>query len=473
MEDRTVIFVDRDPTFDPTEVTGARLGPDEPLFGADFMIDIAGKAGRVIPALSSMSQYVKGQGWRELTGQSVSAAADFHNLEAQVSLATIGLNPSVTPNTFIYTTDWRGNYDNIQPYSNRGPTASKVFAEERSVAPDTVLRGQENVPILRIDLENREEDPVEIEEVYTTIVGTVAENDIDAIRLWKGGPEAEIFDQAAFQEVSKGNVWYENRVKLEPEDGLAVEPLSASTFFVTVDISETATTLTWFDLWVLKDNGLITSSELVVGSFHSNYKLVRVWNQTGGRFNSTIGINEVFYSIDTSSSDKLENTRWVEFVNPTGSSVDLEDWTLQIQLGFTNYEIWNGSDTESITGSSSSYGYLVVYITNYTGLLKSGANLFLYDDSQNPVSYVSVGSTTTGKSWARWTKAGSKEPTGDTAMGGLWYLEDVPSPWKQNDAIPEYSDIIYPLMGTLIAYGVVRRRSVGERKKDPQSRPTA
>ena len=52
-----------------------------------------------------------------------------------------------------------------------------------------------------------------------------------------------------------------------------------------------------------------------------------------------------------------------------------------------------------------------------------------------------------------------------------WYEEDTPTPDAQNDEIPEFSDIIYPLMGTLVVYAVIRRRSTG-RSRGEETLPT-
>ncbi len=117
LEDRVIIFIDRDPTSNESLVTGAKVCPNNPLFGADIQIDIAGKFGRVIPALSTMSEF-SGGAWRPSSTQP-SAACDFHRLEVSVNLTSIGLDPDVTPSTYFFTTDWRGNYDDTQSYDNR------------------------------------------------------------------------------------------------------------------------------------------------------------------------------------------------------------------------------------------------------------------------------------------------------------------------------------------------------------------
>jgi len=164
-----------------TTVQGARVVPDRPMFGADFYLEIAGKAGRVIGSLSHVYQWSI-SGWRD-TGQSPNAATDYNQLEAQVMLSAIGgLLPSVTPETFIITTDWRGNYDDTGiPYAHRGPTATRIFADEESVAPLFVMRGWENVPVLRINLENRQvklnSAPVDLTPIEFKLLSTFIRNE--------------------------------------------------------------------------------------------------------------------------------------------------------------------------------------------------------------------------------------------------------------------------------------------------------
>jgi len=462
--------VDRDPTNDPQQVTGARVVPGDPTFGADALINIAGKAGRVITSLSDMHQWTVA-GWQEIQGQTPSAASDFHRLEVQVPLGTIGMNPSHTPETYFYTTDWRGNYDDTQPYANRGPTASSVFVEERSVAPDTVKRGDENVPMLRLDLENREEAPAEITEIYVLLEGTATENEIDTIRLWTGDRVFNNFDEERFEQVSKGNTWNGRNVLVDLTHNIVVNPYDTLSLFVTVDISETATTLLWFDVYVLAGKGIISSSSVIATEIHDSYNLVRIWNTTGGRFDNTIGINEVKTYEDDFGSGDLNTKKWIELVNPTNGTVDIGSWTLEYSQGATYKVLYTFSSSATFTaGPGGDTSYMIVYPTANLKKLVNGTHLYLKDDTGSTVSYILVGTTDFGETHSRYRVQGSDEPHGSSPTLGSWYIEDTPTPNARNDEIPEFSDIIYPLMGTLVVYAVVRRRSTG-RSRDERTAP--
>jgi hypothetical protein len=455
LEDKTVIFVDKDPTFDLDQVTGARIVPSKPTFGADIQIKIAGKFGRVIQTLSQYYQWQQGSGWREVTGITVSAASDYHRLEASIPLAAAGISPAVTPDTYFVTTDWRANYDDTQPYQNRGATSSQIFAEERNVAPNTVLQGQRNVPILRVDVESREPLPADVTDIYATLFGTASKEELDAVRLWAGPREALDFDPDTFTEVTSGNTWDGNQVRLDLAEDILVEPLGALTLFITVDISATATTLLWFDMFVLREDGIISSSAVVATSVHDTYKLTRIWNEAGGRFTDVVGINEVDPHARQGGNNQSRKEEWVELINPTDSAVDISGWYILKWIGAPTY--YETLYTVPASTSIAAGGFYVAYIgtENY---INNSSKLYLYDATYDLKSYVVVGNAVPwADSFARYRKQGSEEPT-DGPTTGSWYYADAPTPGSRNKEIPEFTDIIYPVMGTLMAYAFVRRR---------------
>jgi hypothetical protein len=378
-----------------------------------------------------------------------------------VPLGTLGINPTVTPETYFVTTDWRGNYDDTQPYANRGPTASKVFAQERSVAPHDVMRGWSDVPMLRIDLENREEAPVEITHVYAQVIGTATQDDLDSVRLWTGDRVYNHLDPERFEEMSSGNVWYEGKVRIELRDTVVVRPFDTLSMYITVDISPTATTLTWFDLMVLVERGIISSSEVVATEIHDVYNLVRIWNTTGGRYTDTVGINEIYARPDSSGSGNDETLEWVELINPTSSDVDLNGWSIRKFVGFGTIPLYEFTSSTVIT---KNYGFVQVYLgddSSGDNWINASDRILLFDNASTPqpVAGTTIGSVSIGESWAAYRKVGSSEPTGGNAYASVWYVEDTPTPKANNEEIPEFQDIVYPLMGTLAVYAVIRRRS--------------
>jgi len=447
LEDRAIIYIDRDPKNDPKDVTGVLVVTNQPLFGADFFLDIGGKMGRVIGSLSKLYEYQLGTGWREVQGFAVTAATDYSNLETKVPLINLGMSPAVRPSVYYVTSDWRGNYDETPVYSNRGPTAARLYADERSVAPFSVGRGDEDVPILRLDLENREDEPAEVGTIYANVVGTATAKDIGAVRAWVASRTDEGFDPGTAREVTNGNAWDGNEVALGMSMPLTVGPRSALSVFLTVDILRTATTLQWFDLWVLNVGGLITNSEVIMGEVHSSYKLVRIWNESGGRgIVTTLAINEVYPHPSGGAGDTKE---WIELINPTGSEITLTGYYLYLfRSPSKQWTLLNFTSSDKIAGSKS----VKIWEMDDNGELEDSCTIYLYDNNDNAVDTFIVPSVSNAYSRARFRDAS------DNPLETL-YTDSSPTNGTKNDLIPEFRDIVYPLMGTLVIYAVVRRRS--------------
>ena len=50
----------------------------------------------------------------------------------------------------------------------------------------------------------------------------------------------------------------------------------------------------------------------------------------------------------------------------------------------------------------------------------------------------------------------------------VWYSDTTPTEDAKNDLIPEFSDIAYPLVATLVTFAVVRRRSHPRRQQETE-----
>jgi hypothetical protein len=314
---------------------------------------------------------------------------------------------------------------------------------------------------------------VEITEVYAQLIGTATQDDLGSIRLWTGDRVFNRFDPERFEDMSSGNVWYEEQVRIQLRDTLVVRPFDTLSMFVTVDVSPTATTLTWFDIMVLVDKGIISSSEVVATEIHDVYNLVRIWNTTGGRYTDTVGLNEIYPRPDSSGSGNDETKEWVELINPTSSDVDLDGWSIRKLKGFNFVPIY---EFTSSTVISKNYGFVQVYLGDDSvgdNWINVSDRVGLFNNASTPVlvSLITLsGSISVGESYSAYRKVGSSEPTGTTGFNSVWYIEDTPTPKANNDEIPEFTDIAFPLIGTLAVYALIRRRSTG-RPRHGQAAP--
>jgi hypothetical protein len=224
-------------------------------------------------------------------------------------------------------------------------------------------------------------------------------------------------------------------------------PMSAVSLFLTVDISETATTLLWFDLWVLNVYGLLTPSSLVFGDIHDEYQLVRIWNVSGGRADiTTLAINEVYPWPNGIGGDTDE---WVELINPTAGNINLNGYYLYYYKNKNKQgTIYTFGASDSINGDNTIQAY-----TTGTDEIPRGAYVRLYDGSDTLIDEVYVNGVLKGRSLARYRDA-------ELDPQDVWYTDLTPSQGSDNDLIPEFKDIVYPVVGTLVAFAIIRRRAM-------------
>jgi hypothetical protein len=432
LEDRTLIYIDADPA------TGIRVSPD---VRADYYIDIWGKFGQV---LGSRLLSLEDGRWQEATGVNVPVGLDRDELEVKVAMGgVVDIDPSGEFKTFFITTDWSGNRDEAES-TGRAVEGSRIYASETSVAPESVRRGETNVPILRIDLENREALPVEVIEVYAALLGTIPPEDLVAVRLWQADRGVEGFMEADSVEVSAGSSWEGLDVLVGLHRPLVVGPYGAVSLFLTVDISASATTLNWFDLWVLNVEGLVTWSEIILEDVHDSNKLVRVWNSTGGRHDVTnLAINE-FYPNPASGGQE-----WVELINPTTGNINLDDYEIRVKPKGQKIEttIHTFGSSDNIAKDNG----IAVWNTG-TNEIPAAGTIYLYDALGGQVDAIRYNTIPSQNSMARF-----RDAQGDPQDNLHLYTTDSPTKGTQNE-IPEFTDIVFPAVGTLVLFTIVRRR---------------
>jgi hypothetical protein len=227
-------------------------------------------------------------------------------------------------------------------------------------------------------------------------------------------------------------------------------PMSAVSLFLTVDISETATTLLWFDLWVLNVYGLLTPSSLVFGDIHDEYQLIRIWNVSGGRADvTTLVINEVY---PTPTGKGGDNNEWFEIINPTAGNINLNGYYLTVTHGSATTTIYTFGVGDSIDGDNT-----ILARDLGTDDIKNNDVVSFYDSTGTLLDSVTISSALKGRSHARYRDV-------DLDPQDVWYVDQTPTEGTDNDLIPEFKDIVYPIVSTLIIFSIVRRRSKPKHK---------
>jgi hypothetical protein len=300
--------------------------------------------------------------------------------------------------------------------------------------------------MLRIDLENRGAVGAEVGSVRATLAGTLAPSGIEAVRLWTGARDAGAFDQAACAPVAVSSPWEGRTALITPSVPVVVGPGEAVSLWLTVDVAAGATTVDWFDLWVLAEGGLGTAAEVLVDEVHGSYTLVRVWNATGGgRYNviTHICINEFYPNPGTGQVE------WVELINPTSSNIDLDGWYVDYFVTGQGYKtVLTFDSSDDIDGGLT----IKAWDTDGTNDIGDSGTLYLFDSGGNikdGIRYDSVGSQ---KSLAR-SCTEDDEPT------DLLYTTSSPTKGTSNALVPEFGTVAGPALVTVVAFALVRRRA--------------
>ena len=87
------------------------------------------------------------------------------------------------------------------------------------------------------------------------------------------------------------------------------------------------------------------------------------------------------------------------------------------------------------------------------GKIPLGSTVWLEDDSGTQLDSMWIETTvTSGKSFGLYTDANKNPLTFE-------YIDPSPTNGTANDTIPEFKEIVVPLVGTLTMYAMVRRRN--------------
>jgi len=369
----------------------------------------------------------------------------FSQLEMKVEYGWMGLAPGADVSYWVRTTDWSARPSDESGPGDRAAVRGSLHASEASVAPFSVLQGERGVPMLRIDLENRGAVGAEVGSVRATLAGTLAPSGIEAVRLWTGPRDAVAFDQAACAPVAVSSPWEGRTALVTPSAPVSLGPGESVSLWLTVDVAAGATTVDWFDLWVMADGGLGTMAELVVGEVHGSYRLVRVWNATGdGRYTviTHICINE-FYP--NPGSGEVE---WVELINPTSSDISLKGWYVDCKpdANKTN-RVVSFSNTDTIAGNRT----VKAWDASGTDDISDKGSILLYNNKTmiDAIRYKTV----SGQSSHARARDSNDDPT------DLMYTTSSPTKGTKNELVPEFGTVAGPALVTVVAFALVRRRA--------------
>ena len=408
------------------------------LIGAKYCIVVTGKNGAVIESKT----YNYDNGWRE-GGPSGFALAGGKKIEVSVS------NIATTSNhkAMIIAEDWTSNADRSDGAiggSGRGRDVTTLTVNEVDISRHAVRVGSNDNPMFRLDLE-AEGGPVEVSSVEIARDGTALDTDISAVHLTVDS-DGNGMPSTTDSEVAGATRFVDGKAVFDLAPQLVVDPGQAKMLFVSIDVSGTAKLYGTFGAGVERVESGANFVELV----NSRATKDVVLTKTGGRDSITtyVCINEIHFN----ASGYID---WIELINPTESEVSLKGWTIEAGGGVRDV-IYSFADADKISGSN---GLKVASITIWA--IHTGTQVGLFTgvtekDSLTPTAYGSD-----PHSYARYRDASDYPTTEKYNAAG----DGTPS--EKNNLIPEFQDIIIPLMGVVGIFAVIRQRN-GARKRRRQ-----
>jgi hypothetical protein len=287
---------------------------------------------------------------------------------------------------------------------------------------------------------------VEVRGIELRRDGTAKETDITAVRLTLDANGDGVFARTD-PEIASAVTFTDGKAVFAGTPLLKVTPGVRTIVFVSIDVSPSATLYTTFGVRA----SLINSSADSVNFVNTRPTSDIVFAKTGGRWSTItyIAINEIHYD----SNKKID---WVEIINPTSSSINLDGWVLE----YYSSPSWTDFYTFPDVSISSGNGLKVATIG--TPSVSSGTNIRLTDGTYVKDTVTGPSVSTGGYSYARYRDS-NDNPT-DT-----WYEDSSPTSGTKNLLIPEFSDIAYPLVGLMAIFMIVRTSNYRKKRKNGEA----
>lgn len=464
------------PPFPPElpELTGADLaliyidtdqdlttGQKQSGIGADHLLQIEGKDGAIIS--SKLFRSVGGgTQWVEVPSHAP-ASNDRSRLEIQVNRASLGIDPYDRVDAFFIMTDWEDNFDvadSVLP-GDRGQLLTKGI----DVIPDTIRPGSTDAPILGIDLDASVE--IVVIDLLFERMGNASDIATKDLYLFEddGDRRFTSADTGTYLATSSFNM---GRAPFILDRPLVIEGGTSSALFLAADLTFDGEDRTIGARLLRAD--IHSSAEHISGTFPISSLLATISTDSDRGTNNTVNLtdglidanwkqaregkvkdgNDKFPGgIDIRESRLADNGTWLNFYTKTTSNLNTTihtyidtdgDGTADFDLVYDNDNAtvrlfsYDGSNWTEVNITSSDR-YDLVAKELEMGIEFSYLNL----TANQTINYYM-------------TSEDDPEP------GGTVIDRGPDSGWSSNyTTIPEFSDLIIPLIGMMALFLFFRR----------------
>jgi len=421
----------------------------DPVIGAGYCVVISGKNGQVLNQKSFT--WDSGGGWRD-GGPSPNAAAGGKKIEVAVG----GLSLSPGHKALIIAEDWTGNADRsdftIGASSGRSDMGTTLEVNEADASRHAVQVGSKQNPMFQLQMDSYG-GAVEVTGIELTRDGSAKDEDITGVHLTLDADGNGVFSRtdpeiAGEVRFTDGKATFQGAGSGVPGAGepiVTVVPGARVILFVAIDVSPGATLYTTIGLGAT----YVDSNADIQAFTNSQPTNDVVITKTGGRGSNQIVINEVGKQTDGST----DYVSWIEIWNPTNSdgkgleisatNSDDKLWKVKFDVAAGTYVIITPVDPDYIPWGNT------IYLKDKPG----GTTI----DSVGPPSILD------GYSYARYVD------TDGLPMLNSWYTDSTPTYGTKNDTIPEFQDVLLPIMGTIVLFVLFRQQKHSSKRRKNKS----